>query len=234
MLNGNGGIIEKPTRHRESALFELIMRRHNRRLFGLARGILGNDADAEDVLQDTYVNAYLKLQQFWGPEGLSSWLYRIATNEGPSCAVASKGSQHSPLSLPQTRAAANASQTQRHEGCAQSPESELYSLQLQRLLEQAVDGLPDVYRTTFVMRKIAQLSATEIAQSLGIEETTVKTRVHRARRLLQQQLSDELRAALGDLYRFDGERCDRIIARVFARLEAIGTAPAPSSLPPSE
>ena len=90
--------------------------------------------------------------------------------------------------------------------------------QLQRLLERAVDSLPDAYRTTFVLREVQQLTTGETAQALNIEESTVKTRVHRARRLLQQQLTDELQAALGGVYQFEGGRCDRIIATVFARL----------------
>lgn len=104
------------------------------------------------------------------------------------------------------------------ERSAGHPESDLYALQLQGLLERAVDSLPDVYRAAFVMREIAELSVAETAESLGIGEATVKTRVHRARRLLQQQLSDELRTTLGEVYRFDGARCDRIIARVIERL----------------
>lgn len=208
----------------ESALFELIMRRYNRRLFRLARGILGNDADAEDVLQDTYVSAYFKLQQFRGPDGFATWLCRIATNE----ALMRRRRQRRPeLTAVGASDALGGSDAQpgeqHHGGSAEDPESELYSLQLQRLLERAVDDLPDVYRPAFVMREIAQLSAAETAQSLGVEEATVKTRVHRARRLLQKQLSIELQAALGDVYRFDGARCDRIIARVFEQIASVAS-----------
>jgi RNA polymerase sigma-70 factor, ECF subfamily len=101
------------------------------------------------------------------------------------------------------------------------PESDLYKLQLQHLLEQAVDALPGVYRAAFVLREIEHLSIAETAQALSIEEATVRTRVYRARRLLQQQLTDELGMALDGIYHFAGDRCDRIIARVFSRLDAI-------------
>jgi RNA polymerase sigma-70 factor, ECF subfamily len=104
---------------------------------------------------------------------------------------------------------------------AADPALDLYGLQLQHLLERAVDGLPDSYRATFVLREIEQLSIAETAQALNAEEATVETRVHRARRLLEQQLSDELRGVLGGIYRYDGQRCDRIIARVFERLGAM-------------
>ena len=182
----------------ESALFELIMRRHNRGLFRLARGILGNDADAEDVLQDTYVNAFFKLTQFRGPDGFASWLYRIATNEALMRRrrqrrlqlIAPRAADAAPSAEPESEMAPD-------ERSAGHPESDLYALQLQGLLERAVDSLPDVYRAAFVMREIAELSVAETAESLGIGEATVKTRVHRARRLLQQQLSDELRTTLG-------------------------------------
>lgn len=207
----------------EPALFELIMRRHNQRLFRLARSILRNDSDAEEAVQEAYVTAYFKLGQFRGPNGFASWLYRIASNEAlmrrrrqkPLHLVVSYGADHSADSEHDVVDAVDRAQS------AADPESDLYGLQLQHLLERAVDGLPDSYRATFVLREIEQLSIAETAQALNIEEATVKTRVHRARRLLQQQLGDELRGALTGIYRFDGQRCDRIIARVFERLGAM-------------
>lgn len=207
----------------EPALFELIMRRHNRRLFRLARSILRNDADAEEAVQEAYASAYFKLRQFRGPDGFATWLYRIATNE----ALMRRRRQKPlyPMAFGPSGHTQNRDQDAVDEAdwlqSAIDPESELYGLQLQHLLERAVDGLPDSYRATFVLREIEQLSTEQTAHALNIEEATVKTRVHRARRLLQQELTEDLQAALAGIYHFDGPRCDHIISRVFARL---GTA----------
>ena len=205
----------------EPALYELIMRRHNRRLFRLARGILGNDADAEEAVQEAYVGAFFKLKQFRGPHGFGAWLYRIATNEALMRRRKQKRLQLIFASAPEVHEEAqNQKPELDQEPAAADPESDLYRLQLQHLLEKAVDDLPSAYRAAFVMREIEHLSTTETAEALGIEEATVKTRVHRARRLLQGQLSSELQTALEGIYQFDGDRCDRIIAVVFSRLDA--------------
>jgi RNA polymerase sigma-70 factor (ECF subfamily) len=105
-----------------------------------------------------------------------------------------------------------------------NPEAALHDHQLHRLLEQAIDRLPDVYRAAFVLREVEQMSVAETAQCLGIEPATVKTRVHRARQLLQKGLTDELAAAMTGVFAFDGARCDRLVDRVFQRLQALGAA----------
>lgn len=206
----------------DAALFELIMRRYNRRLFRIARGILGDDAEAEDAVQDAYIRAYLKLAQFRGPGGFASWLCQIATNESlmrhrrraPAPAALSE------LDEPSNREAV---MTDPHSPFA-NPEAALHDLQLRRLLERAIDDLPDAYRAAFVLREVEQMSVVETAACLGIEPATVKTRVHRARRLLQLSLSQELAAVLPTAFAFDGERCDRLVAGVFQRLNALGTS----------
>lgn len=104
---------------------------------------------------------------------------------------------------------------------APGPEALLHDAQLRHLLERAVDALPDAYRSAFVLREIEQMSVAETADCLAVEPATVKTRVHRARRLLQKNLGSELRAALNDAFAFDGARCDRLVRRVFERIEAL-------------
>lgn len=191
----------------EPALFELIMRRHNRRLFRLARAILGHDADAEDAVQEAYVKAYFRLNQFRGPQGFASWLCQIATHEAlmrvrrrPRAIFTSIDTMNEPQA-PQS-----------------SPEAEVQEEQLHRLLEQALDALPEVYRSAFVLREVEQMSVAETAHCLGVEEATVKTRVHRARHFLQRNLTNEFSQALSGVYGFDGKRCDRLVAQVFARI----------------
>jgi len=200
----------------ERALFELIMRRYNRRLFRIARGILGNDAAAEDALQDAYVSAYFKLSQFRGAESLGGWLCQIVTNHALMQRRRARVTL-APLSELDEPSNAEAAMTNTLsvEG---NPAIGLYEQQLRRLLEAAIDALPEVYRAAFVLREVEQMSVAETARCLDIEEATVKTRVHRARRILQRNLSGEFSSALRGAFGFDGERCDRIVARVLSRV----------------
>lgn len=197
-------------------LFELIMRRYNRRLFRIARGILGTDAEAEDTVQEAYIRAYLKLGQFRGPDGFASWLGKITTNE-----ALMRHRRRGPVSIPLSefdeRAHERAAMTEPHSP-ATDPEASLHELQMRKLLEQAIDALPEVYRVAFVLREVEQMSVAEAAACLDIEPATVKTRVHRARKLLQRNLTAELGSALRGAFAFDGDRCDRLVKRVLQRL----------------
>lgn len=194
----------------DSALFELVMRRHNPRLFRIVRTMLRNDAEAEDALQEAYVSAYFKLHQFRGPAGFAGWLRRIATNEALM-------RRRSSISKSWIQPAMDSDEDKRPP--AQSPEEQLHELQMTQLLQRAVEELPDVYRDAFVLREIEQLSVAEVAQLLNVEAATVKTRVHRARRMMQRDITGELRSALRNIYQFDGARCDRIVADVFKRIQ---------------
>jgi RNA polymerase sigma-70 factor, ECF subfamily len=203
----------------ETSLFELIMRRYNRRLFRIARGILGSDAEAEDAVQEAYVCAWLKLGQFRGPEGFASWLCQIATNEAlmrrrrRTVVLTDLSALDEPLN--ETAAMDD------RQSADSNPEAGLHDYQLRRLLERAVDGLPEVYRDVFVLREMEQLSVADTARFLGVEEGAVKTRVHRARRLLQANLTGEMATALSGTFSFDGARCDRLVDGVFARIREL-------------
>ncbi len=202
----------------EPALFELIMRRHNRRLFRIARGILGDDAEAEDAVQEAYVSAYFKLEQFRGPDGFAGWLAQIVVNQ--ALGRRRKRLRLVTSSLDVLEQAANSdAATVDMKSTEGNPEAGLHELQLRRLLEQAIDGLPMAFRTTFVLREIEQMSVADTARVLGIEEATVKSRMHRARRLLQRDLTSELATVLRGAFDFGGERCDRIVAGVLARIK---------------
>jgi len=211
-------------RNGEPALFELIMRRYNRRLFRITRSILGDDAAAEDAMQEAYVSAYFKLGQFRGPHGFASWLCQIATNQALMQRRSRARVTLAPLDDledPTNREAATADSLSSHS----NPEAGMHEQQLRRLLERAIDALPEVYRAAFVLREVEQLSIADTASYLGIEAATVKTRVHRARRLLQRDLTSELSAALSGAFDFDGARCDRVVARVVARINTLESAP---------
>jgi RNA polymerase sigma-70 factor (ECF subfamily) len=209
--------LARRVRDGEPELFELIMRRYNRRLFRIARGILGDDGEAEDAVQDAYVAAYFKLSQFRGPDGFATWLCRIATNE--ALMHRRRRSRVMPTALTELDEPANArAATADHQSPFIDPEAALEEEQMHRFLERAIDALPEPYRAAFIMREVEQMSVADTAVCLGIEEGTVKTRVHRARRILQRDLTFELSSALSQAYQFDGERCDRIVARVIAAI----------------
>jgi RNA polymerase sigma-70 factor (ECF subfamily) len=183
------------------------MRRHNRLLFRLARAIVREDDEARDVVQAAYVLAYFHLDQFRGPTGFTSWLARIAVNEayrrsrrGP--ALVAHG--HDVLTLPDWEAA--------------EPENAAIGGDLLQCLQSAIDRLPEEYRSVFMLRGVEELSVAETAAVLDIKVATVKTRFHRARRLLQQALHRDHYDAARDAFRFDGTACDRIVADVFARI----------------
>lgn len=187
--------------------FEPIMRRHNQRLFRLARGILKNHAEAEDALQEAYIKALSKLDQFKGPAGFAGWLSRIVMNESLSRrrrSPANRFSETEPDSL--------------SEAARRQPEREAVQGDVLLMIEAAIDRLPLEFRLVFMLRAVEELSVTETAQHLEIKEATVKTRYHRARKLLRGDLSERVASTVLDAFSFDGERCDRIVNGVLARI----------------
>lgn len=202
----------------DAAAFELIMRRHNRRLFRLARSVLRNGAEAEDVVQETYVRAFAKLDDFKGPEGFSAWLARIACNE----ALSRVRGRDRVVSLHDHVDDRDGDGNARHIEAMTSPHPDPERLtgngELRRLLEDAIDALPGDFRTVFVLRAVEGMSVAETAKALSIPPETVKTRFHRARHRLQETLGARFDALLPAAFDFGGARCDRIVAAVLARL----------------
>lgn len=205
-------------REGETAAFELIMRRYNRRLFRIARGILRDDGEAEDCVQETYVRAWFAMAQFRGPAGFGGWLCRIATNE--ALMRRRRLARRWTLVSPPGDEDGDASRPEEVQSAAPGPAAQLHERQLRQLLETAIDKLPDGCRDAFVLREVEQMSVAETAGCLGIEEGAVKTRVHRARKLLQRTLRDELSTVLSGAFEFGGNRCDRLVAGVFRRINA--------------
>ncbi len=202
----------------DTASFELIMRRYNRRLYRIARGILRNEADAEDTVQDAYVHAYENLDRFAGRGPLSAWLAKITVNEALGrLRRSSTASEHISFDDQEEREVANfmAQMT----STLPTPEQSAARGELRRFLESAIDALPDPYRMAFVLCGIEEMSVAETAACLYVEPATVKTRYHRARKILQQHLSSLVDTTAAEVFPFDGERCDRIVAGVFRRLE---------------
>jgi len=193
----------------DPAAFEQLMRRHNRALYRTARSIVKDDAEAEDVLQEAYILAFRGMDKFRSESSMSTWLTRIVINE----AIARSRKRNRLAEIIQLDG--EAAMDEQNE----QPEQALLRSEARRLIEQKIDGLPDAFRTVFVLRALEEMSVEETAACLEIPEATVRTRFFRARGLLREALSRELDIALEDAFAFDGARCDRIVANVLKRLQ---------------
>lgn len=195
--------------------FEAIMRRHNRLLFRTARSILKSDAEAEDALQEAYLRAWRALAAYRCESKLSTWLVRIVINEALG-RLRRSNAQVIPLVAamestdPDTQESMQDDPDQRPEGAAMRA-------QVRRLMEARIDRLPEAFRCVFMLRAVEEMSVEEVSTALQLPEATVRTRYFRARGLLREGLSRDVDLAIGDAFSFDGERCDRIVARVLAR-----------------
>ncbi|GGH63949.1 RNA polymerase sigma factor [Comamonas phosphati] len=199
--------------------FEAIMRRHNRLLFRTARAILKSDADAEDVLQQAYLRVWRALREFRADARLSTWLVRIVVNEALGH-LRRRPAQIIPLDAAMASTEPHVQRLLEDDVDLQ-PDRTAMRAELRGLMEARIDMLPDDFRRVFVLRGVQELSVEEVAQALAIPEATVRTRFFRARSLLREGLSQDLDMALSDAFSFDGERCNRIVAAVRARLAAI-------------
>jgi len=197
----------------ETGLYEMLMRRYNQRLFRVIRSVVTNDDEAEDVLQEAWVRAYEHLDQFAGRASFSTWVTRIAFHE--ALARTRKNRRWTPLENPEGEIMAEA---ERRQTTAETPEMQAERSQLGRMLQAAVDALPETYRSVFVLREVEQLSTTETAECLELSEEAVKTRLHRSRALLRRDLESRLGPAISEAYAFLGARCDRIVMRVLERI----------------
>jgi len=198
--------------------FELLMRRYNRRLYRIARGVLRNDADAEDAVQDAYLLAYEKLGQLQEKGVLSAWLAKITLNEALGRLRRTPRAGCS-VSFDDPEQEEEANYMADLISSLPSPEQNAARGEVRQLLERAIDALPDAYRMVFLLCGVEEMSVAEIANCLDVEPATVKTRYHRARKILQQQLSGLVDSNIGEVFSFDGVRCDRIVSGVFLKLE---------------
>jgi RNA polymerase sigma-70 factor, ECF subfamily len=194
-----------------TALFELLMRRYNERLYRAARAITRDDREAEDVLQQAYVNAYSHLRQFKGQAQFATWLMRITINE--ALARVRRRGRYEPfdddLSNVEMFMPWNSTP---------DPERQAFTGELRELLEWAIDQLPDGAREVFVLREVEGLSTAETAASLEVSEDVVKTRLSRARAALRRLLYDRAGATAPEAFRFYRPRCDRVVAQVLERI----------------
>ena len=200
----------------EQAAFADLMRRYNRRLYRVARSILRDDAEAEDALQEAYIQAYRALPGFRGESALGTWLTRIVMN----AALMRRRSAGRMAEVIEMRGAPAEDEpaAMREPAQHEQPDQAAQRTKARVLLEAKIDRLPEVFRTVFILRAVEELSVEETAGVLDIPEATVRSRYFRARGMLREALAREFDFALDDAFGFDGARCDRIVAKVMRRL----------------
>lgn len=205
-------------RDRDENAVRVLTRRYNRRLFRIARSILRNDAEAEDVVQEAYVRAFTGIEQFRGESGFGTWLTRIAMNEAlgrlrtrqrrPTVDWDSQGENFSQAEILRFPISARSN----------DPERTMAQGEIRLMLERAIDALPDTFRAVFVARIVEGMTVEETADLFDLREETVKTRLHRARLLLREALERELGPGLTETFPFAGPRCDRMTETVVRRI----------------
>jgi len=200
----------------DATAFEAIMRRYNRPLFRTARAILRDDAEAEDALQEAYLQAYRTLGSFRGEARLSTWLARVVANE--ALARLRKQVRRAAIVPLDASAALESIDDRTDGGMHNSPETSARRAEMRKLLEARIDALPGAYRAVFMLRAVEEYSVEETAAILDIPEATVRSRFFRARSLLREGLASEVDIACTEAFSFAGERCDRVVAGVLARL----------------
>jgi RNA polymerase sigma-70 factor (ECF subfamily) len=189
----------------EVPLFELLVRRHNQRLYRATKAILKDEAEAEDAMQEAYVRAFVKLDQFAGDAKFSTWLTKIAVYEA----------------LGRLRRRKRQEEIRDAMKSHDNPERTVQDLQVRAAIEDAVERLSPIYRAVFVLREVEELSGSETAECLGITEETVKTRLHRARVLLRHRLERIIGGALGRSFSYGGRRCDAMATAVMTRIQTL-------------
>jgi RNA polymerase sigma-70 factor, ECF subfamily len=194
----------------QRALFEVLMRRYNQRVYRAIRGILRNEHEAEDAMQQAYLQAYAHLGEFEGASSFSTWLTRIAINEALA-SLRKRGRVELLDEIPEV-------EEDVMRPPPKSPEDRAVAQQSMRLLEEAVDRLPPTYRTAFMLREVEQLSTAETAATLGITEEAVKVRLHRARLSLRDALAGTVGQAAPQAFSFLAPRCNRVVATVMAAI----------------
>ncbi|MBZ5537233.1 MAG: RNA polymerase sigma factor [Acidobacteriia bacterium] len=200
----------------ETALYEVIMRRYNQRLYRVVRAILRDDGETEDVMQDAYVRAYQHLNQFAGRASFSTWLTRIAVHE--ALARVRRRNRNQQLDEPDF----DGEPAMNHIDTSPDPEQTTSEAELRQLLEEAVLALPEQYRVVVMLRDVEELSTSETAAALEITEENVKVRLHRGRAMMRRDLFARVGETAKETFSFMGARCDRVVRRVFQRLAEIG------------
>src|SRR5258706_1184949 len=207
-------------RGRDEAAIRAILQSNNRRLYRLARGILRNDSEAEDVVQETYVRAFTHLQDFRGDSSFATWLGRIAINEALGRLRRQRASVEW-TSLPPGTLEAQIIQFPLS-AASEDPEKSMAQREIQHVVEHAIDDLPEAFRIVFITRVIEGMNVKETADILGLKPETVKTRLHRARAMLRDNVEKKIGPVMMEAFPFAGKRCERLTDAVLKRLGLAG------------
>lgn len=202
-------------RDRDEAAIRAIIKANNRRLYRLARGILRNDSDAEDVVQETYVRAFTHLDSFRGDSSLATWLGRIAMNEALG-RLRSRRASVEWTSLPQGTIEAQVIQFPL--AASIDPEKTMAQREIQNVVEHAIDELPEPFRLVFITRVVEGMNVEETAEILDLKPETVKSRLHRARTMLRENVERKIGPVVMEAFPFAGRRCERLTDAVLKRL----------------
>jgi len=209
----------------DAAAFDILIRRHDKHLYRVARSVLAEDQEAEDAVQESYIRAFTGLRDFRGTASLRTWLTRIVLNE----AIRRRRRRRPMIDLDALHAAQERMRRPIHSSSLtardRDPERAAAHSQIQKVLEKAIDSLPAAFRVVFVMRDVEEFSTADTATLLGIREETVKTRLHRARRMLRESLGEQLASALKDVFPFEKPRCDALVQRLLDQLGLSRTMP---------
>jgi len=199
----------------ERALFEILMRKHNQQLYRAARAVVNDEAEVEDIMQQAYFNAFTHLHQFEERARFSTWMTRIVLNE----AFARRKKRQRVDAFAGHHHGDDNGEIMEATTSQPDPERQAYAQELRRVLEDAVDALPEAYRTVFMLRDVEGLSTSETGEDLGLGEEAVKTRLHRARAMIRRTVSARIGGAAEQAFEFHAPRCDRVVAAVLARID---------------
>jgi RNA polymerase sigma-70 factor (ECF subfamily) len=202
----------------DAVAFDTLIRRHDKHLYRIARSVLSDDHEAEDVIQESYIRAFTGLRGFRGAASLRTWLTRIVLNE----AIRRSRRRRPMVDLGALHAAQERTRRPLHAPSLTArdtdPERAAAHSQIRKMLEKAIDNLPVAFRVVFVMRDVEEIGIRDTAKLLGILEETVKTRLHRARRMLRDSLGEQLASTLKDVFPFDKPRCNALVQRLLDQL----------------
>ena len=210
--------IVRRVREGEASLFEILMRRHNQRIYRATRAVIKDEHDVEDVMQQAYINAFTHLHQFEERSQFSTWLTRIALNE----AFSRRRKLHMVEPIHDLEAGSSKDRDTLMDTLTSphaDPERQAYAEELHRVLEQAVDTLPETYRTVFMLRDIEGLSTSETGEGLGLGDEAVKTRLHRARAMIRRAVTARIGDVAAGAFQFHAVRCDLVVAEVLATID---------------
>lgn len=199
----------------EGFLFEILMRRHNQRLYRVTRSVLRNDGEAEDVIQDAYVRAFSHLNQFAGRSKFSTWLTKIALHE-----ALARRSKKQRFVEPEN-GMERAEGMREFESKSDNPENHLLRHEMVAIMESAIDCLPEKYRLVFMLREVEGMSTEESATCLGVGEEAVKSRLFRARSMLRRKIVSRMSGISPSFFQFGAERCDHVVSSVLLRIQSM-------------